>query len=102
VREILSKVAASELCSKPNTNNLPYIAEVVQRCKLELARKKLIQAQEKLIRNTQDNNEYNSYNQNNDSNANSRKSTPNKNNTNVTKINKLFMENEERKRMTQS
>lgn len=89
VREILGKVAASELCSKPNTNNLPYVAEVVQRCKLELARKKLIQAQEKLIKNTHENNDFNNINSYNIIKNDSRKSTPVKTITMGNKVNNI-------------
>jgi len=95
VREILGKVAASELCSKPNTNNLPYVAEVVQRCKLELARKKLIQAQEKLIKNTNENNDFNKINSYNASKNDSRKSTPVRVVTASSKVNNVDIDNDE-------
>jgi len=102
VREILSKVAASELCSKPNTNNLPYVAEVVQRCKLELARKKLIQAQEKLIKNAHENNDFNNVNSYNSSKNDSRKSTPVRTITASCKVNNIYIDNDERKNSTNS
>lgn len=74
----------------------------MQRCKLEQARKKLIQAQEKLIKNTQENNNDFIMGMKDEEKI-SIKNTPKRfiNNNNI-KVSKIYLDNDEKKKISLS